>query len=70
MIVKVDQEAFDAVKKLCDNALRTMGLGALKLVAGVHGNIILENQENGKAKETKENEPNNVQEKRIGETQS
>ena len=51
MIVKVDQEGFDAIKKLCDHALRTMGLQALKMVEGVHGNIELENQDNGKKKE-------------------
>jgi len=50
MIIKVDQEAFDAVKKLCDNALRTMGLASLKLVEGVHNNIELEIAENGKEK--------------------
>ena len=65
MIVKVDQEGFDAIKKLCDNALRTMGLQALKLVEGVHGNIELENQDNGKEKEK---QPENLQEKIIGQT--
>lgn len=64
MIVKCDQEGFDAVKKLCDNALRTMGLAALTLVENVHKNIVLEN-ENGKEKKE---QPENLQEKGIGET--
>jgi hypothetical protein len=67
MIIKVDQEGFDAVKKLCDSALRTMGLGALTLVENVHKNIVLENEENGKEKKE---QPENVQEKVIGKEKS
>jgi hypothetical protein len=67
MKIKVDQEGFDALKKLCDNAMRTMGLAALKLVEDVHGNIDLEIIENGKEKKE---QPENVQEKVIGKEKS
>lgn len=65
MIIKADQEGFDAIKKLSDNALRTMGLEALKLVEGVHHNLELEKQDNGKETEKRSE---NVQEKNIGQT--
>lgn len=64
MIIKVDQEGFDAIKKLSDNALRTMGLQALNLVEGVHNNIELEDQDNGKEKKI---DTENVQEKKLSE---
>lgn len=67
MIIKVDQDGFDAVKKLCDNALRTTGIGALTLVENVHKNIVLENEENGKEKKE---QANDIQEKGIGEGKS
>lgn len=59
MIVRVDPEAFDAIKKLCDLALRAAGLQSRQIVNGILDNLLMEVIDNGQKKETQE-QPKNL----------
>jgi len=63
MIIRVDPEAFDAIKKLCDLALRAAGLQCRHWVNGILDNILMEVTDDGQA--TKDR-PQDLQEKANG----
>ena len=62
MIVRVDPEAFDAIKKLCDLALRTAGLASRPMVNRILDNMLMEVTHG----EATKDQPQDVQEKTIG----